>query len=336
MRDGAGAVRAQASRLPSALILTLTSLLAALGLGLLASAAAAGPSASVPVESEGPVEAVATVLLTEMSVLNLATNTFNATFYMSLDCDQLCPEDEWDIINAQSSSRELIDQEGDTSWRRVQGIFTFDPQLKLFPFDTQYLEIEIEHRLLDTDQLVFVPNPVDSEVTSGVSVSGWETEDFTFTSSTIAYRSLGQDYSRMTFTVPVTRSTLATVTKYYVPLAIFIFLGAATLVLRRYEFQIGTGGSALVGLTVFYLATSGGVGTVGYLTVWDMSILLGYLSLGLVLISGVTGLYLTDHGTLEEPDGDAIARRMRNRFLAAFAALVAIGALAIVVIGVGT
>lgn len=336
MSDVASAIGVRAWRLGSILIVTLTSLLAALGLGLLPSVAAAGPSASVPMQSDGPVEAVATVLVTEMSAFNLATNTFNATFYLSLSCDQICPEEEWDILNAQSSSRELIEQKDGTSWWRVQGTFTFDPQLQLFPFDTQYLEIEIEHRLLDADQLVFVPNPADSEVTSEASISGWETEAFTFTSSTIAYRSLGQDYSRMTFTVPVTRSTLATITKYYVPLAIFIFLGAATLVLRRYEFQIGTGGSALVGLTVFYLATSGGIGNVGYLTVWDLSVLLGYLALGLVLISGVIGLYLTDRGTLEEPDGDAIGRRMRNWFLAAFAGLVVIGALGIVATGVST
>ena len=336
MSKAASAMRRRASQPSSVLMATLASLIAALGVGLLPSAAAVGPSASVPMQSDGPVEAVATVLVTEMSAFNLATNTFNATFYMSLACDQVCPAEEWDILNAQSSSRELIEQEGDTSWWRVQGTFTFDPQLQLFPFDTQYLEIEIEHRLLDADQLIFVPNPADSEVTAEVSVSGWETEAFTFTGSTVTYGSLGQDYSRMTFTVPVTRSTLATITKYYVPLAIFIFLGAATLVLRRYEFQIGTGGSALVGLTVFYLASSGGIGTVGYLTVWDLSILLAYLALGLVLISGVIGLYLTDHGKLEEPDGDAIGKRLRNRFLIAFAALVLVGALAIVVTAVST
>jgi hypothetical protein len=119
------------------------------------------------------------------------------------------------------------------------------------------------------------------------------------------------------------------VTKFYIPLAIFIFLGAATLVLSRNDYQIRTGGTALIGLTVFYLATSGGVGFTGALTVWDASVLLGYLALGIVLTCGIVGSYRFNEGVYDGPDGPALSKAMRFRFLRYLIALVSVGAIAI-------
>lgn len=211
-----------------------------------------------------------------------------------------------------------------------------NPQLRLFPFDTQLLPIEFEHRLRDASELVFVPNVQGSEVTPEVSIVGWDKEPFQFTSSTTAYRSLGADYSRATFTQPVSRSTLASITKYYLPLLIFILVGVSTLLLSRFETQIGTASAALVGLTVFYLASSGGVGVVGYLTVWDMSLILGYLVLGLVLMCGVMGTRRTDAGAYETPEDKTRARRLRRAFLVAVMTVLLLGGAGIGLVAVLT
>lgn len=274
---------------------------------------------------DGPIAADMTMILTDVSGLNLAAGTFNATFYLSLACDRPCEVSEWDVLDAQSLKRTVIAEEDGATWWVVSGTFTVNPQLRLFPFDTQMLPIEIEHRLLDSSELVFVPDVEASEVSPEVLIAGWEKEAFEFTSSTTVYRSLGADYSRATFTQPVSRSTLASITKYYVPLVIFILVGASTLLLSRFDVQIGTAAAALVGLTVFYLATSGGVGAVGYLTVWDLSLIIGYLVLGLVLACGVIGTRRTDAGAYETPEGEDEGRRMRRAFLTAAMLVVVLG-----------
>lgn len=284
------------------------------------------------VTSGAPVAADVTVLLTRVSGLNLTSGTFGATFYLSLACDRPCDVSEWDVLNAQSLTREVIAEEGDRTWWLVTGSFILDPQLRLFPFDTQELPLEIEHRLLDSSELVFVPDVQASEVIPEVVVSGWEKQAFEFTASTTAYRSLSADYSRATFILPVSRSLLASITKYYIPLVIFILVGASTLLLSRFEVQIGTAAAALVGMTVFYLATSGGVGSVGYLTVWDLSLILGYLVLGLVLGCGVLGTRRTDAGVFETPEGVAEGRRMRRTFLAVVVMVVVLGGVGITLI----
>lgn len=284
----------------------------------------------------GPVAADMTVILTNVSGLNLAAGTFNATFYLSLACDRPCEVSEWDVLDAQSLKRTVIAEENGATWWVVTGTFTLNPQLRLFPFDTQKLSIEIEHRLLDSSELVLVPNVEASEVAPEVRIAGWEKEAFEFTSSTTAYRSLSADYSRATFTQPVSRSTMASITKYYVPLVIFILVGAATLFLSRFEVQIGTSAAALVGLTVFYLATSGGVGSIGYLTVWDLSLIVGYVVLGLVMACGVIGTRRTDAGRYETPEGEAEARRMRRGFLLAAGLVMVLGGAGILLVALLT
>lgn len=321
-------------RLPLALVVAgLVSLL----MGIWAPISHAEETTAPPaVTQDGPVEADMTVLLTEVSGLNLTTATFNATFYLSLTCDRPCEASEWDVLNAQSLTREVIAEEGSTTWWVVSGTFTLDPQLRLFPFDTQRLPIEIEHRLLDASELVFVPNIEASEVTSEVRIAGWEKEAFEFTSSTTFYRALQDDYSRATFTQPVSRSTLASITKYYVPLALFILLGALTLLLSRFHVQIEAAGAALVGITVFYLATGEGIGSVGYLTVWDASLIVGYLVLGLVLVCGVIGTRRADAGAYETPEGVIQGRRMRRTFLVAVVLLLILGGAGILLTAVLT
>lgn len=230
----------------------------------------------------------------------------------------------------------MIAEKDGATWWLVSGTFTLNPQLRLFPFDPQYLPIEFEHRLLNADALVFVPNVEASEVAPEVMIAGWEKEAFEFTSSTTAYRSLGADYSRATFTQPVSRSTLASITKYYIPLVSFILVGAMTLLLTRFDVQIGAAASALVGMTVFYLATSGGVGTVGYLTVWDLSLILGYVALSLVLACGVIGTRRKDAGAYDSPEGEAEAGRMRRAFLFAVTVVVILGGVGILVTAIVT
>ena len=136
--------------------------------------------------------------------------------------------------------------------------------------------------------------------------------------------------------VPIGRSTIASITKYYIPLLIFILLGAATLFLCRNDIELRTAGTALVGLTILYLFTSRGVGSVGYLTVWDVSVMPGYLALGLVMVSGIVGAYLFHEHKFDGPEGEALNKRIRFGFLRSIIALVSVSAVAITLVAMLT
>lgn len=297
-------------------------------LGAPVSHAQDGPGS--PAAVANPVEVSTSFLVSDISGLNLANGTFNASFYVAMRCPDPCNRMDWDVLNATTIAKEVISERVDETWWLVSGTFTFNPDLRLFPFDSQALPIEIEHRQFDAGALVFVPDSDASEVSSDVTIPGWDIEPLDVTATTTAYKSLGASYSRITFAVPLSRSTVASITKYYLPLTIFVLLSIATLLLSRFEVQISTAGAGLVGLTVFYLATGTGTGSVGYLTLWDVSVLLGYLVLGLVLVCGVLGVRRTDRGLFEGDAGLAASRRLRRHFFTIIVTILAVGSITIV------
>ena len=321
--------------------LTWGTLLLALvaGLGMLASATpaqASAPVATVHTTDPAPAEARISVIVTSLSKLDLDQGVFHAIFYLGITCTESCQAEDWDLVNANEYTSELTAVEGDTKWWRVSGTFVFQPNLRLFPFDTQTLPIIIEHEDLSLEELVFVPDEQASEVSSLIGVPGWLIEPYTLTTSEHYFAAFGESYSSVTFDLPVARSTVASITKYYIPLVIFIILGVATLFLGRNDIQLRTAGTALVGLTIFYLFTSGGVGAVGYLTVWDISVIAGYIALGLVLLCGIIGAYLFHEHRFEGPAGEALNKKLRFGFLTGIAIFIIVSAIVITTVAVTT
>ena len=104
----------------------------------------------------------------------------------------------------------------------------------------------------------------------------------------------------------------------------------------RNDIQLRTAGTALVGLTIFYLFTSGGVGSVGYLTVWDISVIIGYVALSLVMLNGIVGAYLYHEHRFEGAEGEALNKRLRFGFLKGIAILLGASAIAIALIAMLT
>ena len=309
-------------------------LAATAALGIVVGASPA--QASAPAEDSGTTQARLAIVVKSLSDVNLEDGTFHANFYLGVTCDKPCRADEWDLVNANSFTSEVTLDDSQNAWWRVSATFVFQPDLRLFPFDTQDLPIIIQHDLLTVDQLTYVPNLKRSEVNPDVGVPGWIVEPFTFTTTEHYSLALDETYSRAEFAIPIGRSTIASVMKYYIPLLIFIFLGVATLFLGRNDIQLRTAGTALVGLTIFYLFTSGGVGAVGYLTVWDVSVIIGYLALGLVMLNGIIGAYLYHEHRFDGPEGETRNKRLRFGFLKGIIALLVVSAIVITLVAMLT
>ena len=321
------------TRLPLIWVALALALTAAAGMFSAVQTAHAAPAVTTdPAADPTGAEALISVVITSMSNVTLQEGTFHANFYLGVSCSEPCRADEWDLVNANSYTSEVTLEEVGQTWWLVSGTFVLQPDVRLFPFDTQKLPIIIEHQNLTVEQLTLVPNVPGSEVSSEIGVPGWSLEPLTFTSSEHYFPAFDETYSRVEFDVPIGRSAVASVTKYYIPLLTFILLGMATLFLGRNDYQVRTAGTALVGLTVFYVFTSGGVGAVGYLTVWDVSVIVGYIALGLVLLAGIIGSHLFHEHKLEGEDGEALNKKIRFGFLTGIGIFLAISAVTITLI----
>ena len=301
---------------------------------------ALSPLATAPALAE-PIEAKVSIVMINLSGVDLAAGTFDANFYLVFDCKVECDAENWELVNATEYTSELIqdpanllDDQPLNPWYRISGTFAFQPSLRLFPFDTQELPIVIEHKLLDESFLVLVPDQEASDVSAKVGVPGWLIEPFTFTYDQHKFSDLEESYSELTFAIPVTRSAVSSVLKYYVPLIIFVLLGVTALFVSTNELQLTNAGTALVGLTVFYFFVGYDIGGVGYLTVYDASIVLGYLILGLVVVAGIVDAYQKRRVGADTSDEAVLERshRIRFGFLRAIAILIVVGAIAITTI----
>lgn len=277
-----------------------------------------------------PAEASVSILMIGLSGVDLTQGTFGATFYLGIRCTTECDAKNWDFINSTALKSEVTSEEPGLTWWRVTGTFVFQPDLRLYPFDTQELTIVMEHKDLNTREMIYIPNSSQSEVGPDVGVPGWNVEPFSFTVEEQEYASLGEAFSSLAFTIPIGRSTLASITKYYLPLFVFILLGTASLMISRTDMWLRIGGPALIGLTIFYLASASRVANVGYLTVWDVSILIGYIALGLVVFAGMLGSHMYNEQAFEGPGGEAKLKRFRFGFLWAVIIVVAVGSVGII------
>lgn len=320
-------------RLPLIWVALALALTAAAGIFAVDQSAQAAPAVTTaPAADPTGAEALISVAITSLSNVSLQEGTFHANFYLGVACSEPCRADEWELVNAISYTSDITLEEAGTTWWQISGTFVLQPDVRLFPFDTQYLPIIIEHQNLTVEQLTLVPNVPGSEVSSEIGVPGWSLEPFTFTSSEHYFPAFDETYSQVEFDVPIGRSAVASITKYYIPLLTFILLGLATLFLGRNDYQVRTAGTALVGLTVFYVFTAGGVGSVGYLTVWDVSVIVGFIALGLVLLAGIIGSYLFHEHKMEGEAGEALNKKIRFGFLTGIIIFLAISAVIIALV----
>jgi hypothetical protein len=294
---------------------------AASSTGLTIRAAAAPESAKVQIV----VENVANV--------NLGTATFDATFYVGLTCSTACRKAPWEVVNALREQQVLVAEESATSWWKVSATMVFDPDLRDYPFDSQMLPIAVESTSLTSSQLQFAPDTGGSGAALNTSVAGWLSGTPTMTTRLHDYPMLDEEYSQARFDLPIKRSLLATILTFYLPLSAFLLLGVAVLVLRRSDYHIRVAGTALVGLTIFYLATTRSVASEGVLTVWDLSLMLAYLCLALVVLSGVIGAHNYQSGRYEGPSGEALEDRIRLTSLMVVLVTLGIGAIGIPIYG---
>lgn len=307
---------------------------ALLVLFLHAPVAQAAPSSGLAIRAaDAPEEAVVQFVVENIANVNLSSATFDATFYVGLTCSATCREVPWEVVNSLREQQALVTESAATSWWKVTATMVFDPDLHDYPFDVQRLPITIESTALTSSQLQFTPNTDGSGAALNTNVAGWLSGVPTITANVRDYSMLNEKYSQAQFELPIRRSLLATILTFYLPLSAFLLLGVAVLILRRPHDHIRVAGTALVGLTIFYLATTRNVASQGILTVWDLSLMLVYLCLGLVVLSGVISAHNYQSGRYEGPNGEALGDRVRMFSLIVILGVIGIGAIGIPIYG---
>lgn len=130
-----------------------------------------------------------------------------------------------------------INKSGDSAYIlfHISGSATKSFDVSLYPLDKYLLMIQLEHVKYDIPQLVFLPDTANSNVSSRVSISGFQEEkSLTISKPHTIKSSLGdpqkkpsqwKTYSQLRYAIPIERGGLTIYLKTFITLYIAAFLG---------------------------------------------------------------------------------------------------------------
>jgi hypothetical protein len=112
-------------------------------------------------------------LLDAIRNYDLKTGALDADFYLSLTSDKPMPEIDLIFINGRDAKRVIADKPTFKLFH-YSGSFLSAPDLRLYPFDTQELTIELEDDDNGIDSIRLVPDLDHTLRDDGFAVAGWE------------------------------------------------------------------------------------------------------------------------------------------------------------------
>ena len=251
-----------------------------------------------------PVNVQVGVWLVNVEKVDLSANSYRLDFYLwfrfnpsEINLDEV---KDFEFINGAPTKYEVNvnELEGYLEYR-VRGDFikTFD--FSHYPFETHELAVEIEHKNLDINSLIFEEDST-SNIDPDASVAGWELGVF---QTSVTEHSYGEDtFSRFVFSVDLKRPGLSSFIKTVLPVAVIttISLLAFFMAPQNFAQRITLGVTTLLSATTFHLSLINGIPPTGYLTFADRMMLSVYAIFLYNLASSVYIMRLVDCKKIDE------------------------------------
>jgi len=213
---------------------------------------------------------------------------------------------------------------------RKEGRFFHAFSLNRFPLDKHVLDIQIENPEHPASVLLYVPDTNAALIRSTLNLVGWENRDCQLATRIHDYGSNfgnpeenAQQYSNLSFNVPLARPFSYFLLKMLLPLLVVMLVGIGALLLHPKH--IDTRSSLPIGslLTAVFLqqSYSDALPDTGYMVLMDKIYLLSYALISLVLLQIIRSGNVT---AKEKVGAKAIVRRER-RLAAIYLAVFVLG-----------
>lgn len=229
---------------------------------------------------ENPFNVKVGVWLVNVEKVDLSANSYRLDFYLwfQYNPSQISLSDlqQFKFING-APSMYVVDVNETQSYLeyRVRGDFikTFD--FSRYPFETHELAVEIEHKKLDTNSLVFEQDSA-SNIDPEANVAGWKLGGFQ--TSVIEHSYDEETFSRFVFSIDLQRPALSSFIKTVLPIAVIttISLLAFFMAPQNFAQRVTLGVTTLLSATTFHLSLLSGIPPTGYLTFADKMMLSVY------------------------------------------------------------
>jgi hypothetical protein len=242
------------------------------------------PTSSSP-EGEPPKIKVGVYIL-NIGELNTCYGTYTIDFYLDFILNK--PKDEifFEFMNGRATSTDLTINDPTEKFYRVQASLYSPLNLNRFPFDHHNLSIILEDEEMTSKSLFYEVSHQDSGIDPYVTIPGWDIVGWNANVEEHMYTSYNTSFSRYTFNVQIQRPIISGLFKNIFPGACIIIVGLISLWLSSREktrrLTLCTG--ALISAVLFQLTMTSSLPSLGYLTVGDRFMLIGYIALLVTII----------------------------------------------------
>uniref|UniRef100_A0A7C5P8X9 Neurotransmitter-gated ion-channel ligand-binding domain-containing protein n=1 Tax=Thermodesulfobium narugense TaxID=184064 RepID=A0A7C5P8X9_9BACT len=250
---------------------------------------------------------------TGIYVLNLgkfdvATGSFTADFYLSIQCEKLCPSLEFEFMNGRASSFEKIIDSPNEKFYRIQANLVSPIDLKKFPFDKQKMQIILEDKKKTIEELKFIPDIEKSGIDTSIGFVGWDIEPWNVSVKEHHYETYNETYSQYVFEIPISRIKINSLFKTFLPVIFIVLVMISSFVLDpdKITTRFSMVSSALIASVMFHISIANQLPPVGYLTFADKFMVLTYF---IILLSFAFNVVLLE---LNERKNEILVKKLHR------------------------
>ena len=246
--------------------------------------------------AEGPVKVQVGIYVLSVGNLDMTTGGYTIDFYLTLTCDRTCPEPQFDIMNATDEIYKDLQSATDGRYSyRVRADLATRLDLEDYPFDAHALTIEIEDKILTTNELVYEVDTAGTGVDKYVIVSGWDLNGLETPDTEDDWHARVEDhiypvfnnegYSRYVFSLNISHPWQSSFLKGLFAAIVIIGVGMLSFLMPHddAEDRLNLTAATLASAIFYHMTLTASVPPVGYLTYADQFMILQYIFITIAL-----------------------------------------------------
>jgi hypothetical protein len=226
------------------------------------------------------------IFVEDFKKFSVAEGMVQAHFYAKLRSDSPFSIKDFEIKNGQISSVTAISDIPDEKYYRFFAGMTVDPNLHKYPFDSHTIPIIIEPKTLSEKSMVIMVDKETTGLATEANLPGWEFTGNWYTITNQSYEGNETPYSRAIFNFGIRRDSASTIMKFFLPIMLIIIVSLSSLMMKVSS-RLGLNGTMFLSAVTIHWRISDAIPLVAYATFLDLLMLITYLTLVMVLISGI-------------------------------------------------
>lgn len=222
----------------------------------------------------------------DFSNYNPREGSFQTSFYVTLVSDPPVNPTDFEMMNGHADTIGLLEDTPTRKYFRVFATLDANPDFHRFPFDRHTLPIIVEPRVRDTSGLILVIHENSTGLDPNANLPGWEFKERHAYVLNHTYGEGETPYSRAIFAYDVSRDSLSTFLKFFLPVMLIVIVALSSL-LMRVTSRLGLNASMFLAAVLIHWRIADAMPMVEYATFLDYFMMVTYATLVMVLISGI-------------------------------------------------